>query len=65
SKEVIDYRLQQWLAYYNEQRRHGGYGMNRLTPIQKLVSVLFNSLNIIPREKVTLTLQSYRFLQML
>lgn len=58
-KELIDYRLRQWLIYYNEQRRHGGYGMNRLTPIQKIASALFNSLNIIPREKVTLTLQSY------
>ena len=58
-KELIDYKLQQWLVYYNERRRHSGYGMNRLTPIQKIASALFNSLNIIPREKVTLTMQSY------
>jgi hypothetical protein len=56
---LIDYRLQQWLAFYNEKRRHGGYGMNRLTPIQKLASSLFNSLYIMPVEKVTLTMQSY------
>lgn len=57
--ELIEYRLQQWLSYYNEKRRHGGYGMNRLTPVQKITASLFNSLNIIPREKVTLTMQSY------
>ena len=60
-KELIDYKLQQWLVYYNERRRHSGYGMNRLTPIQKIASALFNSLNIIPREKVTLTMQSYKY----
>jgi len=57
---LINYNLQQWLVYYNEQRRHGGYGMNRLTPIQKLTSSLFNSLYIMPVEKVTLTMQSYK-----
>jgi transposase-like protein len=57
--EFIDYRLQQWLVFYNEQRHHGGYGMNRLTPIQKIVSSWFNSLNIIPKQKVTLTMQQY------
>ena len=58
---LIDYKLQQWLVYYNEQRRHGGYGMNRLTPAQKIAGSLFNSLYIIPLEKVTLTMQSYKF----
>jgi len=61
SLELIDYKLQQWLTYYNEKRRHGGYGMNRLTPAQKIAACLFNSLYIMPREKVTLTLQSYRY----
>lgn len=56
---LINYRLQLWLAFYNERRRHGGYGMNRLTPIQKIASSLFNSLYIMPLEKVTLTMQSY------
>ena len=57
----INYRLQLYLAYYNERRRHGGYGMHRLTPMQKLASSLFNSLYILPVEKVTLTMQSYNF----
>ena len=59
--ELIGYKLQQWLIYYNEQRRHGGYGMNRLTPVQKITASLFNSLNIILVEKVTLTMQSYTY----
>jgi len=57
---LIDYKLQLWLAFYNERRRHGGYGMNRLTPIQKIASSLFNSLYIMPPKKVTLTMQSYK-----
>ena len=58
---LIDYNLQLWLVYYNEKRKHGGYGMNKLTPVQKLTSSLFNSLYIIPVEKVTLTMQSYKY----
>jgi transposase InsO family protein len=57
---LINYNLQLWLVYYNEKRRHGGYGMNKLTPIQKLTGSLFNSLYIIPVEKVTLTMQRYK-----
>ncbi len=56
---LIDYNLQLWLVYYNEKRKHSGYGMNKLTPIQKLTSSLFNSLYVLPVEKVTLTMQSY------
>lgn len=56
----INYKLQQWLIYYNEKRRHGGYGMNRLTPLQKLTGSMFNSLYILPPEKVTLTMQLYK-----
>ncbi len=58
---TINYNLQLWLVYYNEKRRHGGYGMKKLTPIQKLTSSLFNSLYTIPVEKVTLTMQSYKY----
>ncbi|MFH1427604.1 MAG: hypothetical protein ABIG60_03705, partial [Patescibacteria group bacterium] len=51
--------------YYNNQRRHRGYGMNRMTPKLKITSVLFNSLNIIQPEKVTCTLQSHIFCHLL
>ena len=59
--EVIQLKLNSWVNWYNTERKHGGYGMNRMTPRLKLVSAMFNSLYIIPREKVTLTLQSYRY----
>lgn len=62
SLETLDYHLNRWLVNYNEKRRHYGFGMAGLTPCQKLASSLFNSLCNIPKEKVTLTLQSYTFL---
>ena len=60
--ETIEYKYQQWLHYYNTQRRHGGYGMNRMTPQQKIASTLFYSLsniNLTIPQKVTLTMQQY------
>lgn len=59
--EIIKYKLKLWLDYYNNQRRHRGYGMNRVTPGLKIASVLFNSLYTIRLEKVTCTLQSHSF----
>ena len=61
--ETIEYKYQQWLDYYNTERRHGGYGMNRLTPKQKIVETLFLSLtnlNFNNPQKVTLTMQQYK-----
>jgi len=59
--ELIQYRLNRWLVEYNDHRKHYVFGMSGLTPRQKLTSSLFNSLCIIPTEKVTLTLQTYMF----
>lgn len=36
SIEEIEYKYQQWIYHYNTDRRHGGYGMNRMTPKQKI-----------------------------
>jgi len=58
--ESLQYQLNRWLAEYNDHRKHYGYGMSGLTPRQKLAASLFNSLYIIPTEKVTLTLQTYK-----
>jgi len=60
SPEVIQLKLGLWLNYYNTQRRHSGFGMNRMTPQQKIASTLFQSLNNIYPQKVTLTLQQYK-----
>ena len=58
--ELLQYKYNQWLAYYNTKRRHGGYGMNRMTPSQKIASTLFLSLNNINYpQNVTLTMQQY------
>lgn len=58
--ELLQYKYNQWLNYYNTKRRHGGYGMNRMTPYQKIASTLFLSLNNINYpQNVTLTMQQY------
>ena len=58
--EFLQYKYNQWLNHYNTKRRHGGYGMNRMTPYQKIASTLFLSLNNINYpQNVTLTVQSY------
>lgn len=59
AEEIIKYKLRLWIGYYNNHRRHRGYGMNRMTPRLKIASVLFNSLYTIQLEKVTCTLQSH------
>jgi transposase len=60
SPELIQYKLNLWQNHYNTKRKHGGYGMNRMTPQLKIASVLFQSLNFITYpQKVTLTLQQY------
>jgi transposase len=61
--EEINYRYQLWLAHYNQKRRHGGFGMNRMTPSQKIVSTLLQSLvntYITYPQKVTCTLQQHK-----
>lgn len=58
--EYIQYKLNHWLDYYNTKRRHSGYGMQRMTPQEKIASSLFLSLNSIPYpQKVTLIMQRY------
>ncbi len=64
--ETIEYKYQQWLHYYNTHRRHGGYGMNRMMPAQKIASTLFLSLsniNTVIPQKVTLTMQQYKIFE--
>ena len=61
SMELMQYKYNQWQAYYNTKRKHGGYGMNRMTPQLKIASTLFQSLNFITYpQNVTLTLQQYK-----
>jgi transposase InsO family protein len=60
SIELMQYKYNFWQDYYNRERKHQGYGMNRMTPYQKITSTLFLSLtNINYPQNVTLTLQQY------
>jgi transposase InsO family protein len=62
SFETLGLKLATWLYYYNYQRQHGGYKMNRLTPAQKIAQTLFYSLvltiNAYP-QKVTGTMKQH------
>ena len=61
SIDELNYRLQQWVKRYNFKMKHGGLGMNRLTPAQK---VLYASIqkSLQPHLKnVTGTLQLNKF----
>jgi transposase InsO family protein len=57
---ILQMKLTSWLQWYNTERRHGGYGMNRQTPTQKIASTMLQSLTLIHPQKVTGTLQQYR-----
>jgi hypothetical protein len=57
--ETLDYKLQLWLYHYNFKRKHTGFGMNKLTPREKIIKALFQQLGNTQTKKVTLTLQSY------
>jgi transposase len=62
SMDEINYKLAFWLDSYNYRRRHGGYGMDRMTPAQKVsVSLMKEASNalIINHPKVTGILQQY------
>jgi len=61
SIEELNYHLYLWMTQYNFKRKHTGLGMNKLTPVQKvLYASLSNSLQ--PHSKnVTLSLQQNKY----
>jgi hypothetical protein len=59
SMEDLEYKLQLWIQYYNNKKKHTGLGMNKLTPQQKIAKIWFENIYINETKKVTLTLQSY------
>ena len=60
SKMTMQFKYNLWQHHYNTNRKHQGYGMNKLTPRQKIASTLLLSLTNIYPQKVTLTLQQYK-----
>jgi transposase len=59
STEEINYKYNLWQANYNYNRKHGGFGMNGLSPIKKLELVWKNQALIPDSKKVTGFLQQY------
>jgi IS30 family transposase len=59
--DTINYKYRLWQFHYNTKRRHTGYGMNRLTPHQKLQQATLQGManQIINYPNVTRTLQQY------
>lgn len=62
SKMTMQFKYNLWQYHYNTKRKHQGYGMDRLTPQQKIASTLLLSLTNIYPQKVTVTLQQYTVL---
>jgi len=64
SFDTINYKLSLWTHHYNTRRKHYGYGMQGLTPQQKLqqatLQAMANKVITHPGE-VTRTLQQYNF----
>jgi transposase len=60
SLEFIQYKYYLWQNHYNTKRRHGGFGMNRMTPQEKVASTMFQLLPDSYPQKVTLTMQQYK-----
>lgn len=56
----INYRYQLWLLNYNAKRRHGGLGMNRMSPYQKLATTYYQHIVNPHNPNVTLSLQRYK-----
>ncbi len=46
SLEILDYKLSQFLHWYNFEKRHRGLGMEGLTPFHKLISLAFKNVNL-------------------
>jgi len=44
SKTEAEYRLKLFLGFYNDHRHHQGFGMNNMTPKQKLTNWVINNL---------------------
>lgn len=58
SLRTLRYKTDLWMRHYNYERQHGGFGMNRMTPAQKLQTVFLSK--ILYPQPVTLSLQQYK-----
>lgn len=60
--DTINYKYRLWQGHYNTRRKHYGYGMAGLTPLQKLRQATLQGManSIINQQSVTRTLQQYK-----
>jgi transposase InsO family protein len=56
SFEELNFRLKLWLDYYNYHKKHTGLGMNKMTPVQKVIYALISQ-SFLPNKNVNLMLQ--------
>lgn len=59
SLQLMNYRLTQYLAYYNYKRRHSGMGMDHQSPFIKLTNYLTNLPTLQPAD-INLTVVQYK-----
>lgn len=52
----LNYKLNLWLSFYNNHKKHTGLGMNKMTPVQKIIYTLIND-SFVQDENGTLILQ--------
>ena len=57
--EAMQYKLNLWLHHYNYNRKHTGFGMNKMTPAQKIVHTYKYSISNHYPQRVTGTVQQY------
>ncbi len=58
SVDELNFGLFMWLKEYNFNRKHGGLGMNRMTPVQKFFTLLLTNISI--SKNMTGSLQHYK-----
>jgi transposase InsO family protein len=58
SIQTLRYKTALWARHYNFNRRHGGYGMNRMAPAEKLAAIYLSKTMTNP-QPVTGSLQQY------
>jgi transposase InsO family protein len=63
--DELNYQFRLWLYDYNHKRKHGGYGMNRLTPVEKLMEsytdLTLRYIETYPIQNVTGIMQQHIF----
>lgn len=60
--DELNYKLQLWLDYYNNHKKHTGLGMGKMTPVQKIAYTIIND-SFFQNKNGTLILQQNNYCQ--